>query len=56
MGIKMAMDRVKQSIVIECKTFNFEVMYVGNTRILKITKRRRKGYVSSVCFRICLVS
>lgn len=46
---------MKQTIVIQRKTFNFELVYFGNARILKITERR-KGFVASICFNVSLMS
>lgn len=45
---------MKQTIVIERKSFHFESTYIGNTRILKVTKCK-KGFVSSIRFKATLI-
>lgn len=46
---------MNQAIIIEHKNFNFEHIFLGNVKLLKITERR-KGLVSLIRFKANLVS
>lgn len=44
----------KQCIVIECKSFDFRLEYVGNNRCLCITERR-KSFSAFIYFKACFI-
>lgn len=46
---------MKQTIVIERNSFDFELTYIGKARVLKIIERRKKSFVASIWFRASLV-
>lgn len=47
--------KIKQSIIIERKTFDFELVFINKVRVLKIMERRKNSSAASIHFRATLI-